>query len=42
MADQEQFSPEWGTTVAKWTFIFTALGAAAFITAVFVFIMTRA
>lgn len=41
MADQEHYSDDWGNTVAKWTFIFTALGAAGFVTAVFIFIMTR-
>ena len=41
MAEQEHYSDSWGNTVAKWTFIFTALGAAAFVASVFVFILTR-
>jgi hypothetical protein len=41
MADQEQYSDSWGNSVAKWTFIFTLLGAAAFTASVFIFIMTR-
>jgi len=41
MADQEQYTDQWGNTVAKWTFIFTVLGAAGFVGSVFVFILTR-
>jgi hypothetical protein len=41
MAESEHYDPLWGNTVAKWTFIFTVIGAAGFVASVFIFILSR-